>query len=83
MLPSWRIARIVIRFGRVVGTLPLLPVRMNVIREMRLVMCRARYRGLGDMVDVELEHLRCFSVRQLVLKIGLSQLTLFEGANVE
>jgi len=35
------------------------------------------------MVDVKLERLKCFSVRQLVLKIGLSQLTLFEGANVE
>ena len=66
MLPSWRIARIVIHFERVVGTLPLLLVKMNVIREMRLGLCRARYRELGDMVDVELGHLMCFSVRQLV-----------------
>ena len=72
-----------IHFGRVAGTLPLLLVRMSVIREMRLGLCRARYQGLGDMVDVKLERLKCFSVRQLVLKIGLSQLTLFEGANVE
>jgi hypothetical protein len=35
------------------------------------------------MVDVELEHRMYFSVRQLMLKIRLCQLTLLEGANVE
>jgi hypothetical protein len=72
-----------IHFGRVAETLPLLLVRMNVIRGMRLGLCRARYRGLGGMVDEELEHLMCFSVCQLVRQLRSRQLTLFEGANVE